>query len=66
MQNETVEPRWLSDSQVGSRYGVSRITIWRWSKEIEQFPKPRKLGANTSRWNTAELDEYDRQRMAAA
>lgn len=65
-RNSAAGPVWLSDREVGARYGVSRITIWRWSKEIESFPKPRKLGPNTSRWNASELDGYDRQKMEVA
>jgi len=57
---------WLTDVQLGERYNVSRITPWRWARQIEDFPKPRKLGPNTSRWNASELDEYDRKKMEAA
>lgn len=57
---------WLTDIQVGNRYNVSRITPWRWARDVEGFPKPRKLGPNTSRWNASELDEYDRRKLEAA
>ena len=33
---------------------VSEVTIWRWSKD-SRLPKPRKLGANTTRWNVGEV-----------
>ena len=33
---------------------VSEVTIWRWSK-AGRLPKPRKLGANTTRWNVGEV-----------
>jgi prophage regulatory protein len=57
MQPET-GTKWLSDQDVASRYGVSRITVWRWSK-AGQFPKPRKLGANTTRWLASEIEAHD-------
>ena len=33
---------------------VSEVTIWRWSKD-GRLPKPRKLGANTTRWNVGQV-----------
>lgn len=60
------KPVWLADIQVGNRYNVSRITVWRWAREIADFPKPRKLGPNTTRWSVSQLDEYDRRKLGAA
>ena len=55
---------WLTDRDLAARYGVSRITPWRWAKDEKRgFPKPRKLGANTSRWSAAEVEAYDRRMM---
>ena len=52
-----------SDRTVASRYGVDRVTIWRWANEPRYkdlgFPKPKKVGPNTTRWDDAELDRYD-------
>ena len=56
MQHES--PIWLSDNEVAARYSVSRITVWRWARERD-FPKPRKLGENTTRWYAPELEEHD-------
>jgi len=64
MQSETVT-KWLSDSDVARRYSVSRITIWRWTK-AGHLPKPRKLGANTTRWHIDDLDAHDKRVMEAA
>ena len=33
---------------------VSEVTIWRWAKD-GRLPKPRKLGANTTRWNVGQV-----------
>ena len=33
---------------------VSAVTNWRWSKD-GRLPKPRKLGANTTRWNVGQF-----------
>ena len=64
MQSEA-RPQWLSDLDLAQRYSVSRITIWRWSK-AGQIPKPRKLGANTTRWNADEMDAHDKRVMESA
>jgi predicted DNA-binding transcriptional regulator AlpA len=34
--------------------GVSQVTVWRWSK-AGKLPAPRKLGANTTRFNVGEV-----------
>lgn len=35
---------------------ISEVTVWRWSKS-GKLPKPRKLGANTTRFNVGEVRE---------
>jgi predicted DNA-binding transcriptional regulator AlpA len=35
---------------------VSEVTVWRWSK-AGKLPKPRKLGANTTRFNVGQVRE---------
>ncbi len=55
--------RYSSDKAVGVRYEVDRATIWRWANHPRYqhlgFPKPEKIGPNTSRWNDAKLDAWD-------
>lgn len=52
--------KWLNDRKVAQRYSVSRITVWRWSKQ-GLIPKPRKLSPGCTRWNADELDDHDRE-----
>ena len=58
--------RYSSDKAVGVRYEVDRATIWRWANHPRYqrlgFPKPEKIGPNTSRWNDAKLDAWDAAR----
>jgi len=63
MNAPATNPIWLSDLQLAQRYGVSRVTIWRWAKE-GRIPSPRKIGPNTTRWSRAELDALDARMMA--
>lgn len=43
-------------STVATLLGISQVTVWRWTK-AGKLPSPRKLGANTSRFNVGELRE---------
>lgn len=37
---------------------VSVATIWRWSKDIPDCPKPRRIGLRSTRWNAAEVADW--------
>ena len=50
----------LKDTEVATRYGVSRPTIWRWTKN-GNFPKPVKLGAGSTRWRASDLETWENQ-----
>lgn len=39
---------------LASLLDVSEVTVWRWAK-AGKLPKPRKLGANTTRFNVGEV-----------
>lgn len=39
---------------VASWLGVSQVTVWRWVK-TGRLPAPKKLGANTTRFNVGEV-----------
>lgn len=57
---------YLNDHQLAERFGVSRITIWRWARSPERgFPQPVKLTPGCSRWRRDEIDRWDRERGAA-
>ncbi|WP_172960965.1 helix-turn-helix transcriptional regulator [Oceaniglobus roseus] len=55
---------YLSVEQVAARYNVSKDSIWRWRREGD-FPKPVRLGGNTSRWRLSELEAYEAERPCA-
>jgi len=63
MQETTFHrPAWLSDRDLALRYGVTRITIWRWAKN-GVIPPGKKIGPNTTRWSTAEIESRDAEKM---
>lgn len=46
----------LTDRDVAKLLGISRMTVWRWTK-AGRLPQPRKLGAHTTRWDSLEVME---------
>jgi len=63
------QQKYLADSDIAIRYGVSRQTIWRWNRETRynrgkgnDFPKPVILGGST-RWLISELEAWEEQQI---
>ena len=52
---------YLSDKQLASRYGVTRTTIWRWSR-VNQFPKPVRFGSGCTRWALRAVEAWEERR----
>lgn len=51
---------YLTVHDVAKRLAISVPTVWRWTRDREDFPKPRKLGAGVTRWRLAELVVFER------
>jgi len=56
---------YLSDKQVAQRYGVSRISIWRWHREGD-FPQPVSLSPGCTRWKLSDIEAWEKSREVAA
>jgi len=54
-----VDKRFLTDKQVGARYGVSRAAVWRWLAAYPDFPKPIAITPGTTRWRLSEIMAYE-------
>ena len=50
--------KFLSDKQLAERYGVHRVTPWRWI-ETRNFPRPVKLTPGCTRWNLAAVERWE-------
>lgn len=52
--NNSALAQQLNVLEVGKALGVSPATVWRWAK-AGRIPQPRKLGANSTRWDSQEV-----------
>lgn len=55
-----------SDKQLAARYNVTRPTIWRWTRENPEFPKPVQLSPGCTRWKISEVEAWEKSATAAA
>ena len=53
MDNTTLTQQ-LTGKEVAQALGVSQMTVWRWVK-AGLLPQPRKIGANSTRWDSVEV-----------
>ncbi|WP_211825313.1 helix-turn-helix transcriptional regulator [Kistimonas asteriae] len=59
------QPKYLTRTEVLSRYGIGNTTLYRWIHDEEiQFPKPIQLGARCVRFLVSALDQWEEQRRA--
>lgn len=59
----TAHRHYVRDTDLAERYGVSRNTIWRWTKE-GNLPSPVKLGPGVTRWRLADIEQWEAEREA--
>ena len=52
--NDTTLTQQLTDKDIAKALGISRMTVWRWTK-AGRLPQPRKLGGKTTRWDSVEV-----------
>ncbi len=68
MREDYAVAQFLRVNTVAHRYDTTASTIWRWSRDPRfahlKFPKPVKLGPNTTAWSVDELDRHDAERIA--
>ncbi|MDU8911679.1 helix-turn-helix transcriptional regulator [Aestuariicoccus sp. MJ-SS9] len=52
----------LTDTQIAERFGVHRLTVWRWHREDETFPRAYRLSERCTRWKLSELIHWETTR----
>ena len=60
----TQSNQYLSDRQLAERYGVHRVTPWKWV-ERGAFPRPVKLTPGCTRWRLADVEAWEKEREVA-
>lgn len=48
----------LTDHETAALFGISRPTLWRWRKDVPNFPQPVKLGPRAVRYRRSDLDAF--------
>ncbi len=56
---------YLSDTQIGKRYDVTRQTVWRWAANDPNFPKSIKFSAGCTRWKLSDIQVWEFGKEAA-
>ncbi len=49
----------LSDKQLAERYGVNRVTIWRWRRTDSAFPAPVTLSPGCVRFRLSDIEVWE-------
>ncbi len=52
---------YYSDKQLAQKFGVTRNTIWRWTRD-KVFPQPVKFSAGCTRWRSDDIQEWMAER----
>ncbi len=61
----TTPRRFVRDTELAARYGVGRVTIWRWAK-TGLLPPPVRVGPGATRWDLTAVEQRERQRGIVA
>ena len=52
---------WLTDTEVGARFGSTRQWVWTQARNNPQFPRPVKITPRWSRWCLQEIEASERR-----
>ena len=56
---------WLTDREVGTRFGSTRQWVWTQARNNPQFPRPVKITPRWSRWCLQEIEAFEQEALAA-
>ena len=52
---------WLTDTEVGTRFGSTRQWVWTQARNNPQFPRPVKITPRWSRWCLQEIEAFEQE-----
>jgi predicted DNA-binding transcriptional regulator AlpA len=61
-ENET----YLTVIQVAQRLSLGKATIWRWTKDDKNLPKPIRFGKKATRWRLSDLIAFEPRALMGA
>jgi prophage regulatory protein len=56
---------WLTDAEVGRRFGSTRQWVWTQARTNPKFPQPVKLTPRWSRWSLQEIEAFEVEALSA-
>lgn len=56
-------PKFIPDSKLAERWGISSMTIWRWERQYPDFPKKRQVNGRNYRAVEA-VEDFERAHFA--
>ncbi|MEO6299596.1 MAG: AlpA family phage regulatory protein [Paracoccaceae bacterium] len=59
-----MQEAYLSDRQLAVRFGVHRMTPWRWLQTLDGFPKAVRLSPGCTRWKLSEIEAWEKVKAA--
>ncbi len=57
---------YLSDRQLGARFGVHHLTIRRWERTDPTFPRSIKLTPGCTRWRLSDIIAWEQSKAKTA
>lgn len=55
---ENPHQRVLRPQQVAKTLGISIATLWRWTKELQDFPRPFPIGPRATGFDASDVDAF--------
>ena len=65
MGKRIMQKEWLTDIEVGTRFGSTRQWVWAHARTNPKFPQPVKLSPRWSRWSLQEIEAFEQEAMSA-
>ena len=65
LRKKMTDKVWLTDTEVGTRFGSTRQWVWTQARNNPQFPRPVKITPRWTRWCLQEIEAFEQEARAA-